>query len=110
MGATMTSALWKHTGAIWPLGVSSSVTWLDLGAIAHILQEGRIRTVLEIGVEHGGLSAWLMAYGRYNNIAYRGVDITLNALQTQVGIVDRSAFVERDAWDSMTVVEMRGWL
>ena len=81
----MTSPLWQQTGGVWPLGVSSSVTWLDLGAIAHILQTAGIKTVLEIGVEHGGLSAWLMAYGRYNAIAYRGIDITLNALQTQVG-------------------------
>ena len=71
----MTSPLWQQTGGVWPLGVSSSVTWLDLGAIAHILQTAGIKTVLEIGVEHGGLSAWLMAYGRYNAIAYRGIDI-----------------------------------
>lgn len=106
----MTSALWKQTGGIWPLGVSSSVTWLDLGAIAHMLQFARIRTVLEIGVEHGGLSAWLMAYARYNDLAYRGVDITLNALQTQLGIVDRSAFVECDAWSAAAVNAARAWL
>ena len=106
----MTSALWRQTGGIWPLGVSSSVTWLDLGAIAHIIQTARIKTVLEIGVEHGGLSAWMMAYGRYNNVAYRGLDITLNALQTQVGIVDRSAFVECDAWSAAAVNAARAWL
>ncbi len=104
------NSLWKQTGGIWPLGVSCSVTWLDLGAIAHIIQIAHIRTVLEIGVEHGGLSAWIMAYGRYNNVAYRGIDITLNALQTQVGIVDRSAFVERDAWTNEAVEDARGWL
>ena len=106
----MTSALWQQTGGIWPLGVSSSITWLDLGAIAHILQTAGIKTVLEIGVEHGGLSAWLMAYGRYNAIAYRGIDITLNALQTQVGVVDRAAFVERDAWTAEAVEDARQWL
>lgn len=106
----MTSALWRHTGGIWPLGVSCSLTWLDLGAIAHIIQTARIRTVLEIGVEHGGLAAWLLAYGRYNDIAYRGVDITLNALQTQVGVVDRAAFVERDAWTDAAVEDARQWL
>ncbi len=106
----MKSNLWQHTGGIWPLGVSSSVTWLDLGAIAHIMQFASIKTVLEIGVEHGGLSAWLMAYGRYNAVAYRGVDITLNALQTQLGIVDRSAFVERDAWTADAVEDARQWL
>ena len=106
----MTSALWRQTGGVWPLGVSSSLTWLDLGAIAHIIQIAHIRAVLEIGVEHGGLSAWLMAYGRYNDVAYRGVDITLNALQTHVGVVDRSAFVERDAWTHEAVEDARQWL
>lgn len=106
----MTSALWRQTGGVWPLGVSSSITWLDLGAIAHIIQTAHIRMVLEIGVEHGGLSAWLMAYGRYNDIAYRGIDITLNALQTRVGMVDRSVFVERDAWTAEAVADANSWL
>ena len=106
----MTSALWRQTGGVWPMGVSSSLTWLDLGAIAHIIQVANIRTVLEIGVEHGGLSAWIMAYGRYNGLAYQGVDITLGALQTQLGLVDRSAFVERDAWTAEAVADARRWL
>jgi len=106
----MTSPLWRHTGAIWPVGVSSSVTWLDLGAIAHILQVGGIRSVLEIGVEHGGLSAWLLAYCRYTGCTYRGVDITLNALNTTVRALDSASMVERDAWTEAAVDDARRWL
>jgi hypothetical protein len=88
----MTSALWRHTGAIWPIGVSCSLTWLDLGAIAHIIQTAHIRTVLEAG------------------LVYRGIDITLNALNTAVRARDLSAIDERDAWDDRTIAEMRDWL
>lgn len=106
----MTSSIWRQTGGVWPCGVSCSLTWYDLGAIAHILQTAHIRTVLEIGVEHGGLTAWLLAYGRYTGIAYRGVDITLNALQTSVRALDVGALVERDAWTDEAVADAGRWL
>jgi cephalosporin hydroxylase len=106
----MTSALWRHTGAIWPIGVSCSLTWLDLGAIAHIIQTAHIRTVLEVGVEHGGLASYLRATGLYTGLVYRGIDITLNALNTAVRARDLSAIDERDAWDDRTIAEMRDWL
>ena len=106
----MTSTLWQRTGGIWPLGVSCSLTWLDLGAIAHILQVGRIQTVLEVGVEHGGLAAWLRSYGLYTGAVYRGLDITLNALHTVVRDRDISAIDQRDAWSPATVSEIATWL
>ena len=106
----MTSDLWRRTGAIWPIGVSCSLTWCDLGAIAHIIQTAGIRTVLEVGVEHGGLASYLRAYGLYTGLAYRGIDITLNALNTTVRERDLSAIDQRDAWTADTVAEMRDWL
>jgi cephalosporin hydroxylase len=106
----MTSALWRQTGAIWPLGVSCSLTWYDLGAIAHIIQTAGIKTVLEVGVEHGGLASYLRAYGLYTGMAYRGIDITLNALATTVRARDLNAIDQRDAWAADTVNEMRAWL
>jgi len=106
----MTSLLWKHTGAIWPIGVSCSLTWLDLGAIAHIIQTAHIRTVLEVGVEHGGLASYLRSYGLYTGLVYRGIDITLNALDTRVRELDLIAIDQRDAWDAATVREMGLWL
>lgn len=106
----MSSSIWRHTGAIWPLGVSCSLTWLDLGAIAHILQVARIRTVLEVGVEHGGLAAYLRSTGLYTGLVYRGIDITLNALQTEVRARDGVAIDARDAWLPETVAEMGRWL
>lgn len=102
--------LWKQTGGIWPLGVSCSVSWLDLGAIAHILQTAHIRAIVEIGVEHGGLSAWLLGYCRYTGCAYLGVDITLNALNTTVRALDADHLIERDAWSDATIAEVGRWL
>jgi cephalosporin hydroxylase len=107
----MTSTLWRHTGTIWPLGVSCSLTWYDLGAIAHILQGARIRAVLEIGVEHGGLAAYLAAYCHATKACtYRGIDITLNALDWHVRTDMGEAILERDAWSDATVAEVRAWL
>jgi len=106
----MTSDLWRRTGAIWPLGVSCSLTWCDLGAIAHIIQTAGIKTVLEVGVEHGGLASYLRAYGTYTGLAYRGIDITLNALAFAVRDLDGTAIDQRDAWNPATVAEMGQWL
>jgi cephalosporin hydroxylase len=106
----MASALWRQTGGIWPMGVSSSLTWYDLGAIAYTLQAGGIRAVLEIGVEHGGLSAWLLAYCRYTGCAYRGVDISLGSLQTRVRDLDLGSLVEQDAWSAAAIADARAWL
>lgn len=106
----MRSALWHQTGGIWPMGVSSSLTWYDLGAIAYTIQAGGIRTVLEIGVEHGGLAAWLLAYGRYTGIAYRGVDISLGSLQTRVRDLDAGNLIECDAWSAAAIRAARAWL
>ena len=107
----MTSSLWRQTGAIWPLGVSCSLTWYDLGAIAHIIQTAHIRTILEIGVEHGGLSAWLEAYGYYTGCIYHGIDITLNALHTKVRDDMAGGQIEEyDAWTEETVARMGRFL
>ena len=107
----MTHALWRRTGGIWPLGVSCSVTWLDLGAIAHILQIAGIRAVLEIGVEHGGLAAYLSAYCRATSTCtYLGIDITLNALAPFVRETIGPMILERDAWSDATVQEVAQWL
>lgn len=104
----MSSRLWFQTGGIWPLGVSCSLTWYDLGAIAYIVQSAGIRFVVEIGVEHGGLAAWLGAYCAYSGCAYRGIDITLGPLHPQVranGQID-----QRDAWAPATVAEVGQWM
>lgn len=106
----MGRALWRQTGGIWPLGVSCSVTWYDLGAIAHVLQSARIRFVVEIGVEHGGLSAWLASYCRFNPCAYRGIDITLAPLHPAVRTELADVLHERDAWTAETVAQVGRWM
>ena len=107
----MIHPLWKHTGQIWPIGVSCSLTWLDLGAIAHILHAAHIRLVIEIGVEHGGLAAYLAAYCHYTGCVYRGIDITLNALDPTVRAeMAHTQIEERDAWSAATVARVAAWL
>lgn len=106
----MRSALWHQTGGIWPVGVSTSLTWYDVGAILYILQAAHIRAVVEIGVEHGGLAGLLLAYGHYTGCAYRGYDITLAPLHPAVRERASAYLVERDAHTSDAVAEIGAWL
>jgi len=107
----MTSALWRQTGGVWPIGVSCSLTWLDLGAIAHILQLARIRLVVEVGVEHGGLAAYLASYCHYTGCQYKGIDITLNPLHPTVREDMAGVQIEeRDAWIAETVERVGQWV
>lgn len=103
----MRSALWHQTGGVWPMGISTSLTWYDVGAIVRVIQEYGIRSVVEIGVEHGGLAAFLLAYGRHTGLSYLGIDITLNALHPAVG---RSCLSQRDAWSADAVADVGHWI
>lgn len=101
---------WTLTGAIWPVGVSTSLTWSDIGAILHVIQAARIRLVVEIGVEHGGLAALLLAYGRHTGLTYRGLDISLASLHTIVRDTHGGTIVERDAWEVGAIALVRLWM
>lgn len=92
------------------MGVSTSLTWYDFGALLTIIQAYHIRFVLEIGVEHGGASAVLASYAKHTGISYRGIDITLNALDHAVIEHHGALIYQRDAWKQETVDEVRGWL
>lgn len=98
---------WTLTGGVWPMGISTSLTWYDVGAILHVVHESRAGLVVEIGVEHGGLGALLLAYSAYTGITYRGLDITLGALHPAMRVPE---IVARDAWATETVAEVQGWM
>lgn len=106
----MTNPLWRQTGGIWPLGVSCSLTWLDVGAIMHIIQVRHIRNIVEIGIEHGGLSAYLAAYCAVTGADYYGIDITLNPMDPRAQRVMGATFEQRDAWAPETVDRVRTWI
>ena len=98
---------WTLTGGVWPMGISTSLTWYDIGAILHVIHAAHIRLVVEIGVEHGGLAALLRAYGAYTGVVYRGIDITLDALHPAMLL---PGIVQRDAWAAATIDEVRQWM
>lgn len=106
----MRSALWHQTGGVWPMGVSCSLTWYDLGAITHVIQAYGIKSVIEIGIEHGGLAAFLLSYGRATGLAYYGIDITLSPLHPIVRADGKGAIEERDAWSAETIASVGRWL
>lgn len=98
----MPSPFWRQTGGVWPVGIPTSLTWYDVGAILSVIRMSGIRLVVEIGVEHGGLAALL---GAQPGLTYRGIDITLEPLQAE-GL----AIYERNAFDPATLNEVRGWM
>lgn len=108
----MRSAVWHQTGGVWPLGISTSLTWYDVGALLCLIQTFRVRAILEVGVEHGGLAALLASYCRYARpaMAYRGIDISLGSLHPAVADHDGAALVERDAHCAETIAEVARWL
>lgn len=106
----MTSAHWRQTGGIWPMGVSTSLTWYDVGALLTLIPLFGVRLVVEIGVEHGGLAALLASYGRYTGRDYRGVDISLRSLAPAVREHAGALLYERDAWATDTLAEVATWL
>lgn len=106
----MTNDAWRHTGAVWPAGVPTSLTWYDIGALLHVLNFNPTRLFVEIGVEHGGLGALIASYGRYTGMIYRGIDITTEYLHPRVRDYEGHIIFQRDAWESATVDEVRGWM
>ena len=109
----MSSSIWRQTGGIWPLSVPTSLTWYDIGAIAYIMNLSDIRTVVEIGVDQGGLSAFLLSYARFNTQpnAYLGLDINPQLLSERVAENSRAYdIIKRDVWRAETVQEVAQFL
>jgi len=107
----MSSAYWRQTGAIWPMGVPTSLTWYDIGALLTLLHLFDVRLIIEIGVEHGGASAVFAARCRYlPECSYYGIDITLDQLDPSVAALDGERIYRRNAWLSQTVDEVAQWV
>lgn len=106
--------LYRQTGQIWPVGVPTSLTWYDVGALLHTIQAAHVEVVVEIGVEQGGLAALLLAachfamphYGIPPLRQYFGVDIALHTLADRVLELYPDRFLEADAWDSTTMARV----
>lgn len=106
----MTSPYWRQTGAVWPMGVPTSLTWYDLGALLTLIHTFQVQLVVEIGVEHGGASAVLASRARYTQTHYHGIDITLHELDDDVRLLDGENIHHRNAWLSTTVDEVAQWV
>ena len=102
--------LWRLAGRIWPLGIPTSLSWYDIGALLHLIGAIRPGFVLEIGAQYGGLSCLLASYSRHVSMIYIGIDCTIEQVHRAVWAEDREYLLERDAWDAATVDEVRGWM
>lgn len=102
--------LWRQTAGIWPVGVPTSLTWHDIGAVMHILQSAHINLVVEIGIDQGGLTALMLAYREYSAgrmdvpyLQYLGIDINTELMCEAVRNRDRSLFIQADAFAPETI-------
>lgn len=115
MSAWAADNLWHQTAAVWSLGVPTSLTWYDIGAIVHVIQAARVTVVIEIGVDQGGLAALLLAYRQYAQPQYDipaltnyfGVDINLDTVSRSVLDPHRAHFLEADAWAPATIARVQ---
>lgn len=69
-------SLWTENSKIYPVGIPIAHSWLDVGAILKIIQDYKIHSFIEIGVDSGGLAALIIVYGaNVGNLIYTGVEI-----------------------------------
>lgn len=67
--------VWQRNGELWPMSVPTSMTWNDIGAVLMVIQEYCITTVIEIGVDQGGLTAVFAARMNYDpSFKYFGIE------------------------------------
>lgn len=93
------SGEWKKHGLIWPLGIPVSQTWLDIGAILKIVHEQEIKFVLEIGMEHGGLSSLFLSRME-RQVHYFGFEIEEKKVHSKISGAN---YYIGDAWEPKCV-------
>lgn len=101
------NTIYIQTGGIWPCGIPTSLSWLDIGAVLRIAHISKVRAIVEIGVECGGLAAQLTAYCAGTGARYLGCDIRIDAIDSTV---DRKTILHADAHttDAMHAIDL--WL
>lgn len=107
--------LWRQTGGIWPLSLPTSLTWTDIGALLHLIRMYGVGLFVEIGVEHGGLAALMMAYSDATRdrtnvgwqsvpfLDYIGIEIDLRRVNTPVLRQAGSRILGINAWSESAV-------
>lgn len=67
---------WDQHGILWPFVLPIGQSWFDIGAVFGTIQYMNIRTMVEIGINQGGISS--LMYGRKDfdpGFAYFGIEI-----------------------------------
>ena len=73
----------KH-GAVWPLSIPVSHSWVDLGKVMMAVQYTQCKTFIEFGVHRGGLSSLLIARTLLDDLTYFGFEINENIIEPKV--------------------------
>jgi hypothetical protein len=83
----MSKRVWEERGKLWPMSIPIAQTWNEVGAILMTIQECKIGTMIEIGMDQGGLSAVLLARGIFDeHFHYFGIEIRDNRVEKMVMI------------------------
>jgi cephalosporin hydroxylase len=103
----MINTIYTQTGGIWPCGIPTSLSWLDIGAVLRIAHVSKARAIIEIGVECGGLAAQLAAYCAGTKTRYLGCDIRIDALDPTI---DQTTILHANAHEPDTIQRVDQWL
>ena len=91
-------------GAIWPLGIPVTHTWRELGCLLWVMQRWKVKAVVEVGVDQGGLAAVLLAHRDMRN--YLGVENDMRKVHGSVS----PHVIDADAMAPDTVERIGAWI
>jgi hypothetical protein len=103
------------TGGIWPAGLPTGQSWLDLGALLHLCDKYEIKSFIEIGVLEGGLAAFLFGRVRFSEkFRYLGIEVESrflsSGLQQGFNIYRGFDLFIGDAFDEPMIVAVSHWI
>ena len=84
-------SFFQENSQFTPLGIPSSHSWEELGAITAIIEQNDIFLFIELGVHKGGLASLLAMRARYQDFEYLGVELYLDDIEPAlVALVDET--------------------
>lgn len=100
---------WVQSGKVWPLNVPVGQSWVELGAQFTAIQEFKVRTYIEIGMDQGGMAPYLLARQAHDKgFRYFGIEIDTRKLALSVvEMLDGTNFRDDDCFSEASIKKVR---